>query len=643
MSKLPPQPVQPAQISYNDHGLPVATAFDDIYFTNSDGLAESRYVFLQHNDLPQRWQTHPHPLFVVAESGFGTGLNFLACWHAFMQQAPSSLRLHFVSFEKYPLARADLQRALAHFPELAELAAQLQAHYPAAEAGCHRLQFAQGRVTLDLWFGDILDLLPAWPSQQSVDAWFLDGFAPDKNPAMWQPELFNAMVSHARAGCTFATFTAAGAVRRGLQAAGFSVLKVKGFGHKREMLRGVLCEKTGSEPTQSEQNGAARATAEAPQLAIIGGGIAAACLAWSLTRRGHAVTLYTTGIASGASGNAQGAVYPLLHAQFSPLAQFFVGAFHQARQFYAQYAPACWHPSGVLQLGFNQERQQRQHKLLAAQLYHAETVHGLSAATTQQHWAELPAQPSLFYPRAGWVSPAKLVADLLQQCGELLTIIELGKELGKEPGKEHQEITAIKPHASGWHLYSGASLVGSADLLWVAAGAAMQQLLAPWQLQFSNVRGQVTQVAATATSSSCPTVVCYKGYFTPAEDGRHCVGATYARNYPASLAQQPQTADQQENLATLIDNLGPTASAWAEQLEAVADRAAERNTTRDHLPACGWLTPTLAVLGGLGSRGFTSAPLAAEILVSQWLQEPLPLATELLQRLAPQRLQAAPA
>ncbi|WP_143807253.1 tRNA (5-methylaminomethyl-2-thiouridine)(34)-methyltransferase MnmD, partial [Pantoea conspicua] len=240
-------PVEHAQLNWNEQGTPVSRAFGDVYFSNDNGLEETRYVFLGGNQLPQRFAQHPRELLIVAESGFGTGLNFLTLWQAFdafQRQQPDAIlkRLHFISFEKFPLTRADLTAAHQHWPELAPWASELQAQWPAALPGCQRLLFDGGRITLDLWLGDINQLISTLDDSlhRQVDAWFLDGFAPSKNPDMWTPELFSMMAALARPQATFATFTAAGFVRRGLQQAGFSVTRRKGFGPKREMLCGSL-------------------------------------------------------------------------------------------------------------------------------------------------------------------------------------------------------------------------------------------------------------------------------------------------------------------------------------------------------------------------------------------------------------------
>ena len=235
--------VNTANIHFNENGTPVAQQFDDVYFSNIDGLRETEYVFIEGCQLMERWQKHDHHAFVVAETGFGTGLNFLATWRAFdnlkTTQQPLDT-LHFITFEKYPLALEDLNKALSRWTELNDYSQQLIEQYPPAVSGCHRLIFAQGKVILDLWLGDIHDSLPELINTQAntVDSWFLDGFAPSKNPDMWYMSLYTKMAKLSKAETTFATFTAAGDVRRQLIAAGFEVSKRKGFKYKREMLVG---------------------------------------------------------------------------------------------------------------------------------------------------------------------------------------------------------------------------------------------------------------------------------------------------------------------------------------------------------------------------------------------------------------------
>lgn len=283
-------PITPAELSWNEQGTPVSRHFDDVYFSNQNGLLETRHVFLNGNHFPARFAAHPRPLCIIAETGFGTGLNFLSLWQAFdafhAENPDATLqRLHFISYEKFPLSARDLATAHTQWPELAAYSAQLCEQWPMAFSGCHRLLLAGGRITLDLWFGDVTTLLPACDTSmnQQVDAWFLDGFAPSKNPDMWTEDLFRSMAKMTRPQGTFATFTVAGFVRRGLQDAGFDISKVPGFGEKRHMLAGVLPAKIDvPHPAPWYVRPAAK---NATEFAVSGGGVASAVLSLALLRR----------------------------------------------------------------------------------------------------------------------------------------------------------------------------------------------------------------------------------------------------------------------------------------------------------------------------------------------------------------------
>ncbi len=215
-----------------------SSEFDDVYFSAEDGLAETRYVFLKGNDLAERWQGQAmnDTRFVICETGFGTGLNFLATWKLFQETAASDMALDFISFEKYPLSREEISEALAPWKgEIASQLTQMLDVYPIGIPGFHRMQLSE-RVSLTLIIDDVN--IAMGQLEASVDAWFLDGFNPAKNPQMWSEEVFSQMARLSAPEATFATFTAAGAVKRGLQEAGFEVEKIDGFGTKRDMLIG---------------------------------------------------------------------------------------------------------------------------------------------------------------------------------------------------------------------------------------------------------------------------------------------------------------------------------------------------------------------------------------------------------------------
>lgn len=218
-------------------GVPVSLQFDDIYFSPTDGVGESRYHFLDGNHLTPRFML-PYPtLFTVAETGFGTGLNFLLTAELWQQYAPASRQLHYISVEKYPIDGDTLKQIYQQQQWDNSISQSLLAIYPTFNVGVNHHPINQN-ITLTLLFGDALSQFSQ--TDFMADAWFLDGFAPAKNSAMWSEELFHCMAAHSRSTTTFATFTAASSVRRGLTAAGFVVQKGKGFGKKRERLLGYF-------------------------------------------------------------------------------------------------------------------------------------------------------------------------------------------------------------------------------------------------------------------------------------------------------------------------------------------------------------------------------------------------------------------
>lgn len=314
--------IKHAQLNWSEQSEPISCQYDDIYFNTEQGIDESLYVFIQGNELQSRWQSYQGEHFSIAETGFGTGLNFLVTCMEFKKflgsNKHSSLkRLHVTSFEKYPLSKQDLVQALQKWPQLNEFISPLLQQYPIAIKGCHRIHFDHLNITLDLWFGDVITTLPELYIHDLglFDCWYLDGFAPSKNPEMWSEDLFTSIAATCKQDASIATFTAAGFVRRGLISVGFAMQKRKGYGKKREMLVGQFSNNNsttgyGQYYRPSKQDSLNHNNKD---VAVIGGGIAAACLTLSLLKRGYKVSLYNkdSDFAIGASGNQQGALYPL--------------------------------------------------------------------------------------------------------------------------------------------------------------------------------------------------------------------------------------------------------------------------------------------------------------------------------------------
>ncbi|MGS3521438.1 bifunctional tRNA (5-methylaminomethyl-2-thiouridine)(34)-methyltransferase MnmD/FAD-dependent 5-carboxymethylaminomethyl-2-thiouridine(34) oxidoreductase MnmC [Enterobacter hormaechei subsp. xiangfangensis] len=648
--------IQPANLEFNAEGTPVSRDFDDVYFSNDNGLEETRYVFLDGNHLGTRFPEHPRRLFVVAESGFGTGLNFLTLWQAFdcfraAYPEATLQRLHFISFEKFPLTAHDLRLAHQRWPELAHWAEQLQTQWPPAIGGCHRLILDDGRVTLDLWLGDINDLTDKLDDSmnQKVDAWFLDGFAPAKNPDMWSPHLFSAMARLARPGATLATFTSAGFVRRGLQEAGFTMRKTKGFGRKRDMLVGVM-EQDLAIPAQAPWF--ARRASTSREVAIVGGGIASALLSLALLHRGWQVTLYCAdeAPATGASGNRQGALYPLLSSHDPALFQFFPAAFTFARRLYDSLPVAFDHDwCGVTQLGWDEKSQQKITQMLSLGL--PETI---AHAVTAQQVAETAGVDTgcggIQYPLGGWLCPAELTS----------AAIALGQSRGLTVHYAHKVQSLSR--TAHWKLRFADGKEAQHASVVLANGHHITQFTQTASLPVYPVGGQVSHIPTAPELSKLRQVLCYDGYLTPQNpsNGHYCIGASYHRG---ETDMQYSEADQQQNRQRLVDCF-PDAS-WAKEVDVSEGQArcGVRCATRDHLPMAGNVPDydatlevyqdladnketavnapvytELFMLGGLGSRGLCSAPLLAEVLAAQMSDEPVPLDRVTLAGLNPNRL-----
>ncbi|MBQ0783557.1 MAG: tRNA (5-methylaminomethyl-2-thiouridine)(34)-methyltransferase MnmD [Amphritea sp.] len=198
---------------------PYSDLYDDFYFSTDDGLAETEFVFLERNQLTSRFNTHMRSVFTIAETGFGTGLNFLATWRSWRNSTTKNSLLHFISTERYPLTVADPTKALNLWPEFSEFSSQLIEQYPVLTSGFHRINFNDDRITLTRMFADTTECYRQLNA--NVDAWFLDGFSPSKNPDIWTSELFSQICPLSSPGTTFATFTCARIVKKRTPMHGF--------------------------------------------------------------------------------------------------------------------------------------------------------------------------------------------------------------------------------------------------------------------------------------------------------------------------------------------------------------------------------------------------------------------------------------
>ncbi|MGQ8364015.1 bifunctional tRNA (5-methylaminomethyl-2-thiouridine)(34)-methyltransferase MnmD/FAD-dependent 5-carboxymethylaminomethyl-2-thiouridine(34) oxidoreductase MnmC [Glaciecola sp. 1036] len=656
--------VEYAKVSFNQYGTPTSDKFDDVYFSNDDGIAETNYVFIEGNELNKRWLEFSQTTFIIGETGFGSGLNMLLAAEQFLQfkrvNPTHKLRfLHFFTFEQYPISVTDLKVIASQRPSLNNLYQALIAQYPLPIEGIHRIQLTE-EITLDIVLGDIKQSIQTlYANQGLAHAWFLDGFAPSKNEGMWQPAVFKHIARLSCENATFATFTAAGIVKRGLKDVGFEVKKRKGFGRKRDMLVGQFLSMT-SERLQSAPWYARANATKVDSVTVVGAGLAGLLTAYELLKRGYAVQVISKGeLGDGASGNFIGGFYPQLQADYSVSSMFYIHCFEYARHYYSALKQKQSFDSefcGVLQLAFNQNVSERQSKMQERQLWPEQLVKFVEQNCASKLANVALPHGGIYLPEGGWISPISLVKAIFKLCSrypkfnyychtELAFFnIENDKPIVQYQGKNAQQVKQT-------------------DALVLATGDGSKALFKQ-DIDFRVTRGQVEYLPTNEEFSQLQAVICHKGYFTPALQQQHALGSTYTKN-DTNMAYRKE--DKDENLSVHMKAM-PLEN-WQQLLEKNSQeqtegRAAIRCSTPDHLPVVGNMPdfeaqqntyariakfnnpmqyppapqmPNVFILSGLGSRGLTTAPLCATLIANQIDNQPLPLSEKLLNAINPNR------
>lgn len=599
MPSLPPETSDASdaspRLTWSEDGAPQSGRFGDVYFSKDDGLAESRAVFLAGCGLPDAWAGRAR--FTVAELGFGTGLNILALLDLWRRNRPEGGRLNVFSIEGFPLDRDEAARALSAWPELAEISQPLLARWPDRTPGFHRIDLPEFSATLDLAIGDVNWALSQWTGR--ADAWFLDGFSPALNPEMWSDTVFDGVAARSAPGSRLATFTVAGAVRRGLAERGFQVDKRPGHGRKRERLEAVL------------------PASEAPPLAlprsvvVIGAGVAGASVARALAATGMAVTVVEADRpGAGGSGFPAGLVTPRLDAGDAGIAAFHAQALSRARALYAA-TPRAVVAEGVIQLQQADRDAVRFAKVAAQPWWPTDAMPVLDASDTGAALGEDAGSGALNMAQALTVAPLAILSDWLSSAAVLTGAV-----------------TDVQPRADGrWRLVDAEeATLAEADAV-VVAGGWGSAALAP-DLDLRPVRGQANWVEGMTAPA-----VAWGGYTAPTATGL-LFGATHDRDQTSTEVRADDTDRNLKTLAARLPRLAEAVSGLP-----VGARAAIRATTRDRLPVCGPIEerPGLFVLTGLGSRGFCVAPLLGEHLAALIAGAASPLPAGFATRLSPTR------
>lgn len=628
--------IGPARLAWAADGTPRSDDYDDVYYSRAGGLAQARHVFIAGNELPQRWQDRPH--LTILETGFGLGLNFLATWQAWRADPQRCARLHFVSAELHPLARADLAALHAQWPELAELAAELQRNWPPPTPGFHHLLLDAGRVALTLLFGDAHPMLEQLRGR--VDAIYLDGFAPQKNPQLWSPELLRLLTRHAAPDATLASWCVAGEVRHALADCGWQVRKRPGLAPKWHMLSAT---RPGTPDNASQASGTdattATATAAADDAIVIGAGIAGCSAVEALARRGWQVTLLERHPepAQEASGNPAGLLHPMLAKDDNLAARFSRAAYLYSLRLldHLGHDALAWQRCGILQLAADEADALAQRA--ACRDFPADYVSWLDQTAASDR-AGLPvAAGGWWFPHGAWVSPPDFCRALLAAAGTRV--------------RTHyaSPVAAIR-HADGrWHACAAdGRTLASASHLVLANAVAAGDLLPELHLTLRSIRGQLSYLPP-ATLDGLQTALCGAGYAIRTET-LGVIGASFVEQDADTTLRAAEHADNLAKLARMLPGLALPAAAAAAGL---SGRVAFRTASHDRLPLVGPLPqaqlkvqhtlaslprqPGLHALLGFGARGLAWAPLAAEVLAAQLAGEVLPLERTLLAALDPAR------
>ena len=616
MTRLPPEP----ELDWSDTGVPRARAFDDTYFSRDGGLAESEAVFLRGCGLPDAWKGRQR--YAICELGFGTGLNALAVWRAWKTSREPNAILHMCSIEAFPLAVKDAARAHAAFPELEPLSSQLLSHWPVRAAAPQRLWFPEDGFALTVVIGEAAQALDALDG--CFDAWFLDGFAPARNAAMWTPRVFERIAALSAPGARLATFTVAGDVRRNLEACGFRVEKKPGFGAKRERLEATLANAAPAEHPLYPSG-----AANPKRVAILGAGIAGAAVAAALSRRNVETILLDAAPATGAgaSGNPWALVAPRLDRDASPVSEMFLAAYLDAIATYNALGPDAFTSCGL------EERPgAREAAVIAAML---------DDPPLPPDWLARLAESTALYPQAGVVNPRAAI-DAFMRDAELM---------------DEAPVAALERAGEGWRLMAPdgrARLKADAVVLACGPGLAAFEPASFLPLQFSRGQiewGPVRGAPARALLGPCFAAPCANGLV---------FGATFDRVETDCLVSAD--ADSRQRNLDALARLDPDLAARLNH-DALTSRAALRVSTPDRAPVAGlmpdasaWLNqnapiahgrppPSLPapaldgvyVIGALGARGFMLAPLLGELIAGEMFGEPPILSRRARETLHPAR------
>lgn len=580
------------ELDWGEDGSLTSRQFNDLYSSSDDPLAESTFVFIQGNHLQERWRkNNKTENFLIAELGFGTGLNFLNTWLHWKKrefESKQESKLHYIGIERFPLRIAEMRQIHKRWTDLAALSQCFLEIYDGESSGWHRFEIAED-VILDLYLGDAKEELNKRSADdQKIDAWYLDGFSPDRNPELWDSSLFQLIALHSHAKSTIATYSSAGVVRRGLEKAGFSVYRQEGFGRKRHMLVANGMQSSSPEDQIHKQAawfrlGHSESNPPYPEkhAVVIGAGLAGSHAAFALSKRNWRVTVLekAKNIAAGASGIPQLALRCRLFNEASPEAQFYLQAYLYALRFYANQASICkesFFANGLAQLASAMNKKKALNIEAIRSIYSNNIVDTDSEVEFSEFPASYLAETPIWFPQGGWADPLTLCKSLLES--SLITV------------KQGIDCSSLNQTADGWEVMDEDDLlIDEAPVVILATGSELSKISQAHALPLKLSVGQSTQIEAMSLPfvAEAKAVVSGSRSLFPAHRDLHTISACYRQ---LELGQVPLAEDDELNIASLkamfpeLDEavINPRRNHVAVRANNTGQSTARRPYSRDH-------------------------------------------------------------
>ena len=643
--------VQPAQLNFNKDGIPCSEQFGDPYFSLANPLAESQYVFLDSSNIINRWM-NKH--FTIAELGFGFGINFITTANHWNTSSQPNHRLHYISIEKYPVLTDDLAQCYKQLNIASPVIDSLLQNYPPLVEGFHRIEFNDYNIVLTLIFGDADDYLEQ--CEFEADAWFLDGFSPSKNKALWSNDTAEHIQRLTKKGGTLSTYSAASEVRKSFSKVGFDITKLSGYGKKREMLVGTLKSKQSLSSFNlkdkpwfiNKKNNAKNRNA-----IVIGAGMAGSAISAALAKRGWQITLVdkNDSLATEGSGNANAILMPRISVDHDTQSQLtLLGFLYSVRYFnhlQSHSEEFNWQQCGAIQLPRDEAQWKRMQQIISQEHIPDSLLQPISQQDANQLSNCEIAKQGWHIPLAGWLSPNNFCSALLNQHSKNINFLT------------NTEICNIERQQAQWVAYNKYKHeLCRADIVIVANANSADQFSQTHWCQLHSKRGQITLLPQAASNIHPTKIVCADGYITPEVDAHYVVGATFITADTSTELRDSEHVENLKKLKNMIPNYA------YDDINILDGRAGIRAVSPDRLPIIGpvanevrfnsayrdaalgsthhkYLPPHyhdgLYLMSGFGSRGLAWIPLCSEALACTINNEPNPLNKNILQAIHPSR------